>query len=615
VLPLGRSFTIFLSPAHLPTRLVTIGTTRHVTSDGQVSPSRAGIAKSPSIGGIESGYNSPNPMLTEVAVKDRHRYGASAILWTGLLVLATSCAWAQESDNPLRVGVAQDWTQHHVVFSRDALAQHPDLIYNEPRIRQQLVQRGQIANWTASLGAETTPMSAESTSQRDWNVALANGRVAPEMFPAKYSFDPGAPPSCANDYVVMGLNVAGSSGHQANLVAFNNLYAGPGGLCGAAPTVMFAYTITTVGTGRILTSPGLSLDGKKIAFVESGSGSSVFHVVTWATGLGNGTITAAAVPGVGNTASMTSLTFAAALDTQSSPFVDYNTDTAYVGANDGNVYKITGVFNGTPVLAGAPWPVAISPGFHPSGPVVDKNLGLVMVGSTNATFYSIDATTGVVKSLVIGRSNATNPGVLAPPVVDVTNGTSFVVTANDSTSGVLVEVDSATMTQLAKARIGLASKSGTAVRLFQPAFDNNYFNDPSTGVVRLCGTGTADITPWQYGFGFTGRVLNTTAVFAQQLLNSTTARCTGWQEFFNPNVNGGTDFFFFGLTADCSGTGTSGCVVARTSDVSLTTADVSGGPSGMVVDNFSAAGQASSLYLSSEGTPHTANKFTQNGLQ
>ena len=43
---------------------------------------------------------------------------------------------------------------------------------------------------------------------------------------------------------------------------------------------------------------------------------------------------------------MTSLTFAANIDTRSSPWVDYNTDTAYVGADDGNLYKITGVFNG-----------------------------------------------------------------------------------------------------------------------------------------------------------------------------------------------------------------------------------------------------------------------------
>src|SRR6266581_8861055 len=38
--------------------------------------------------------------------------------------------------------------------------------------------------------------------------------------------------------------------------------------------------------GRILTSPVLSLDGKKIAFVESTATSSIFHVLTWATDAG-----------------------------------------------------------------------------------------------------------------------------------------------------------------------------------------------------------------------------------------------------------------------------------------------------------------------------------------
>ena len=104
-------------------------------------------------------------------------------------------------------------------------------------------------------------------------------------------------------------------------------------------------------------------------------------------------------------------------------------------------------------------------------------------------------------------------------------------------------------------------------------------------------------------------------MFSQQLLPTTGAVCTNWTEFFNPNVGGGTDFFFFGLTQDCTGVGTSGCVVAATTEGSpLTTADVAGGPSGIVIDNYSLAGQASSIYLSSE-TGSNGYKFTQNGLQ
>ena len=45
------------------------------------------------------------------------------------------------------------------------------------------------------------------------------------MFTAKFNFNVNAAPSCANDFVVFGLNAAGS-GTQANIVGVNNLYAG-----------------------------------------------------------------------------------------------------------------------------------------------------------------------------------------------------------------------------------------------------------------------------------------------------------------------------------------------------------------------------------------------------
>ncbi len=51
-----------------------------------------------------------------------------------------------------------------------------------------------------------------------------------------------------------------------------------------------------------------------------------------------------------------------------------------------------------------------------------------------------------------------------------------------------------------------------------------------------------------------------------------------------------------------------------TGDTAITTATVAGGPSGIVVDNYSTAAQASSIYLTSENG-NTAHKFTQNGLQ
>jgi len=551
-------------------------------------------------------------------VKPRHRDGAVAV-WSVVFFALVPSMCAQEATAPRHTGVPQDWSQRHIVFSRDALARHPDLIYREPRILHQAMQRWQAPNSDVFHGAAARPASANNSGQhRDWSVNLS-GRLSANMFPAKFSFDAGAPPDCNNDYVVFGLAVAqtpGASGTGVHpgLVAFNNLYAGTGGLCGAAPTVLFAYNITTVAGGRISTSPILSEDGTKIGFVESIPGASaqaIFHVLTWTAG--QGTLAAAAAP-----TAMTSLTFSTnANSTSSSPWIDYGSDIVYLGSDKGQVYKITGVFKGTPTLAGAPWPVTVSNNLHLTSPVLDAGLGVLMVGSTNGTLYQINITTGALATLVVGKSGGTSPGIVAAPIVDVSNGTTFVVSANDGTSAVLVEADTATMLGMTKVRIGLGSAGGTALNLYEPAFTNNYFNNPSNGDIRLCGTGAADTTPWQYAFGFTGRTMNTTPAGKQQLLTSTAARCTGWTEFFNPNVNGGTDFFFFGLTQDCTAPGNGpadGCVVARSSSSTLTKATVNGGPSGIVVDNYSTAGQAASIYLMANKVS-TAYKFTQNGLQ
>jgi hypothetical protein len=55
-------------------------------------------------------------------------------------------------------------------------------------------------------------------------------------------------------------------------------------------------------------------------------------------------------------------------------------------------------------------------------------------------------------------------------------------------------------------------------------------------------------------------------------------------------------------------------VEALTGTSTFTTTTVDGGPSGIVVDNYSTAGQASSIYLMGDKIEY-AYKFTQNGLQ
>jgi hypothetical protein len=327
---------------------------------------------------------------------------------------------------------------------------------------------------------------------------------------------------------------------------------------------------------------------------------------------------------------MTSLTFSPRSNcTSSSPWIDYATDVVYVGSDIGKVYKITGVFKGTPALPTiGNWPVTVHTNFHITPPVLDAGRSVLMVGSSDGVLYKIDTTTGTLAllSLRVGRNGGTTSGIVAPPIVDGSSGTTIVVSANGASSvpsgfsAVLVEANTDTMAEMARVPIGLGSSGGTQLNLYDPTLSNDYINDPSTGVIRLCGTSFADTRPRQYAFGFTVSgtqppILKASPSFSQQLLTSLNARCTGWTEFFNPNVLGGTDFFFFGLTQDCTGTGpANGCVAETTGNTAATTVTVKGGPSGIIVDNYSTDVGASSIYLTSENVG-TAYKLTQNGLQ
>src|SRR5450759_1711169 len=353
------------------------------------------LLKSAVADGPKSGYNGGNPIVTGGSAVNRMRpYGVTAMcaaVWFAVLSMAAGLC-AQEAAAPRHTGVPQDWSQGHIVFSRDALARNPELIYREQRILYQAMQRWQAPNSNVFHGAEPHPASVNDSGQRDWSLPLGN--VAAHMYPAKFSFDPAAKPDCLHDFVVFGtvaVGVPGVGGGRANLVALNNLYVNSNntGFCsGTAPNVLFAYNITTVTGGKISTSPVLSEDGTKIAVVESVPGASpqaIFHVLTWSA---EGAIKNAAVPG-----SMTSLTFSPTVNcTSSSPWIDYATDVVYVGSDKGDLYKITGVFKGTPALPppGGFWPVTVHANFHLSPPVLDAGRSVLMVGSSDSFLYKID---------------------------------------------------------------------------------------------------------------------------------------------------------------------------------------------------------------------------------
>src|SRR5258708_32352838 len=142
----------------------------------------------------------------------------------------------------------------------------------DPRHVYNLVMR-QVALENARIGRTWNPRRMKI----DWAVSLENGYVPQNQFPAKYRFDINGQ-SCSSDYALFGLTV--TSGTQANMVGINNLYTGANPKCNnESPWVAFAYNTVTQAGGQIRTSPALSTNGKKVAFVESTAGASYFHVL------------------------------------------------------------------------------------------------------------------------------------------------------------------------------------------------------------------------------------------------------------------------------------------------------------------------------------------------
>src|ERR1022692_4409370 len=80
-----------------------------------------------------------------------------------------------------------------------------------------------------------------------------------------------------------------------------------------------------------------------------------------------------------------------------SPWVEYDADAAYVGADNGLLYKITPVFGGgQPVLVSDPsnWPVTVSTQAIKilTAPVVDNTAGLIFIGDGEGYLYSVKLT-------------------------------------------------------------------------------------------------------------------------------------------------------------------------------------------------------------------------------
>ena len=573
------------------------------------------------------------------------------------------------SDGQMHLGYPQDWSSRHLLMpgmrAGDVLAAGE----RDPRHVYNMVMR-QVAMENLRLRRHKPPRRLMKV---DWAVSLENGYVPQNQFPAKYRFDVTAE-DCNSDYVVFGLTV--TSGTQANLVGINNLYTSASPPCNSgSPWETFAFNTVTQAGGQIETSLELSTDGTKVAFVESTSGASYFHVLVLPNPIPTppsqaGTVLSPLTPTLCTTPTtagcMTTLTIqTSASDSNSSPWVDYNTDTAYVGADNGVLYKITPVFGGgAPALVSTGgWPVTVSTQTNKvlTAPVVDDTSDRIFLGDGYGYLYGVSLTspsTSMAQVTVGWVGNGPGTGIVDPPiaVTDPANPTTdqvFAFTGCSIVPGIGGAVSqlsanftsSSTLTTSNTVDLGSGHGNGdcTTGNVHSGTFDNTFWlNGTTAGHMIACGfvSGTSGnplipSNPLMYFFPFASNVITSTGSSTFVINNTKGDECSPLTEFYD----GTTDRMFFGAggltdgflesstittsltTPICTGAPTSSCV---------TSSSALGGTSGIVIDNQLSNG-GTNIYFSTlapgsvngqqcnvsggAANPYCAVKLTQSALQ
>jgi hypothetical protein len=527
----------------------------------------------------------------------------------------------------------EDWSTRHVIFTGLTPQNISGSAKADPRawhVWSQYSQHKRADRWSArdsnSPGKDERRHKFRRERMKiDWQMPIVIGADAS---PAKFSFDVNATPDCTNDFVVFPTTNSYTPGvtGRASLIAFNDLYTGPGpsGICptpsspASQPSVLFAYNTTTTTSGEAHSSPVLSLDGRKIAFMESNDGYhndyAAFHVLTWKAGEGT-SATSAVPPGdcpAGGSCLATVVLTGSTSDSESSPFVDYANDVAYVGDDHEQLHKITGTFSGSPSeVTGNGWPIQLETigNGHVHSPVYDSASGRIFVTNNLGTLFVIDATTATILARI-----ALGAVVISDPVVDSTNQTVFLFMVDSSGFLAVAEYDTSgtLLRKVTEGSIGCDAsvRSGT--------FDHNYFVNPSSGLLYF--SGSVACVPSLYSVGFTGTTMNASASGPLLLATGSPPHHAGTlTEIFNPNFTGSPDRLFVSIGSGCASGSSDGCIESfditsgfPSSTLNLYTPLFSGPGDYIIVDNVSPLPQASSIYFE---TGQNAVKVTQSTLQ
>jgi hypothetical protein len=531
-----------------------------------------------------------------------------------------------------RMSVPSDWSHRHLIFSPPTSVWQSWKLQQEPRYWHQWLGRDEGGfRRGRSTGQDTDMVWHRPRSgglgelHTDWGMSLLSGGAAGVgVFPAKFSFDVNATPSCTSDFVVFNTSQTGTAA-RATIIAFNQLYAtqgSVGGFCNSnGPAVMWSYN---TGTGSIVTSVVLSLDGSKVAFVETAAGGATLRILKWKSGEGTA-INLPATPTTTITAGqdwttcpaanscMASIAFNNGIaDTSSAPFCDYNSDTIYVGDINSALHKFTGVFSGKPAEITTGWPITINGTHNLSSPVFDSVSKNIFVGDDQGRLSyvrEVGSVTGACASgsaPCLGTPNiALGGAVVDGPIVDPSAGRVYFFDGSDTTNhGSVVQTDTA----LGNARTVSIGGMNAGSDILSGAFDNAYLTGSfSTGHLIVCGKdSTANNTPALHRIGFAASgLMNTTSDGSLTLATANGVECSPVTEIFD----GTTDRVFLSVQNDANQTtagclsGAQGCIMSLnlggTWPPAAVTHGVSarGGTSGIIVDNIGAGAQESNIYF------------------
>jgi hypothetical protein len=560
-------------------------------------------------------------------------------------------------------GIPEDWSNRHVVYTRNGSFEDMVKVRDDPRfinsVRRQKMQE-QLRQTTPPKG---TSLSESTSSKVDWGYSLGHfAGMALGESPAKYTYVSTTTPSCS-DFAVYTIDTTKvAAGTQGNLVGLTKLYTGtsPAGICtGSGPTTLFAYAI---GTNPSPLSPVISLDGTKIAWIESpgtGAGDAILHVTTYVAGQGtNATVRSVAIdtqmtnalcaPVAGTSCDdaidYTSLTLPGCTTTPysnnySDLYVDYGSDTGFISADNGNLYHIKGIFLGTPTFD---FCIGVNTFHSPiamSGTVYDSANGVVYISDPVTVYaYSVGAT-----SFTLASSAAYGNALLTSgPLLDSFNGYVYMFSGDDLTSHTSMTQFPVNLAAGPDVVVNLGPASGFSAypTLFLGTFDNNYLtNGPAVAGSTLytCGTSATNTAAQDlFAIGFhvnTGVAKFTPAMSANPNVNpgGGNGLCSPIEESFD----GTTDRIFVGMGVPGTTAGANvvtmwNVTTQLTNPAATPTATATGylgGATDFAVDAASSAAQAQSIYfgtlspdpatgITTCGSNHyCAVKLTQSTLQ